>query len=1229
MIIPPDATYDYLADELDFTTVLITSLDPGADDYTERLSELEADKAELERRLAGVTNLTDSDDDDDDDDGDVEPSAPQSQNGAARNNHGDWDFGALTRPSVKRAFPEDLDPRSDRHRSKRFTPDPSAAVTPASSTDSFEIVEKPSDDVRARVRARQYAVEAALLRRREQARADEELARSLSNQENAGPAAAMPTPSYRPNYQTTIGRSGSFTRPPQPSLPSAAYPASSTSTPSHNPHYRPPPVGIARQSSSADIKAESDPTQHPQLVQRHRLGPAPIIDLTSDSVPSSSRDDSFSNRVRRGPDKKPLPDGFPASKSPYSMPGAYPGFNDCLQASPGYSYPAGKASPYSPYGPSARPSQLPGWAHPHLSQSAHRMNNILAGPLSELNRLVNGSPEDPYGYLDDDDLVYAGSRPRPADVDPFNPYHDNEALWNDRYDTIASHDPAKTQEEINALLANIRPDEDLPERYRIQTPESMTVKLKKYQELGLTWLKNCEEGSNKGGILADDMGLGKTIQMLALFVTHKSEDWRCKTTLVVAPVALMRQWKQEIQNRLKTGHRHALTVFIHHGQSKKRSFQDLATFDVVLTTYGSVAAEVKKLESFKLRKRFDPTAQPHTREKCVLIGDDAKWYRVVLDEAQCIKNKSTQTAKGASLLNAKYRFCVTGTPMMNNVEELYSLIHFLRIRPYCEWDKFRMDFSTPLKGGNDGVRTGAMQKLQALCKAIMLRRTKTSTFEGEPILTLPARSTEIDNPVFSDDEKEFYNALEQRSQLQFNKYLRANTVGKSYSAILVLLLRLRQAACHPHLIRDFAVSAAADVTPDDMLELAKQLEETVINRIKERQGNFDCPVCFDASTNPAIFIPCGHDTCSDCFAKLTDPANALANGNESGGSTGKCPNCRGVIDSKRITDYESFKRVHQPELLTADEMASAIPKDDSETESDSEDEDSETESEDDGDRTLGGFIVRDDVEDSETESEAEEDAGVDQDENAAGPSSAKSEKDKKKAKPKKSKKAKGKEKKKAKAPVTLAELKKLASRNAAARRQYLKRLRKTWVSSAKIEKTMDLLKTIMENPEGEKVLVFSQWTSLLDLLEVPVESEGWGTRRYDGSMSARMREDAVDDFRDPRKNVRIMLVSLKAGNAGLNLNMASQVILLDPFWNPYIEEQAIDRAHRLGQTREVKVHRVLVEGTVEDRIVELQDKKRLLISEALDERAAQSIARLGVRELAYLFGVTANVNQDP
>ncbi|KAI7132987.1 hypothetical protein KC316_g17317, partial [Hortaea werneckii] len=192
--------------------------------------------------------------------------------------------------------------------------------------------------------------------------------------------------------------------------------------------------------------------------------------------------------------------------------------------------------------------------------------------IEEANYLINGgrsggtgSSIDPFSL--DDDVLFGGMRPTPLGR---HAYSGLEDLYNSRYDAIADMDPTRTKEEINALLNNIRPDEELPEHLRVHTPEAMAVKLHKYQEMGLTWLKNCEEGTNKGGVLADDMGLGKTIQMLSLMATRRSEDPRLKTTLIVAPVALMRQWKQEIQSKIKPGPRHSMSVFIHHGSAKKK-----------------------------------------------------------------------------------------------------------------------------------------------------------------------------------------------------------------------------------------------------------------------------------------------------------------------------------------------------------------------------------------------------------------------------------------------------------------------------------------------------------------------------------------------------------------------------------------------------------------------------------------------------------------------------------
>lgn len=444
---------------------------------------------------------------------------------------------------------------------------------------------------------------------------------------------------------------------------------------------------------------------------------------------------------------------------------------------------------------------------------------------------------------------------------------------------------------------------------------------------------------------------------------------------------------------------------------------------------------------------------------------------------------------------------------------------------------------------------------------------------------------------FTEDETDFYKALEQQTRLQYNKYLKAGTVGKNYSCILVLLLRLRQACCHPHLIKDFGVALQTDVDPETMIQLAKELDDDVVARIKEADGAFACPICLDAVENPAIFIPCGHDSCSECFSRLTDPARGLATGAENGPAETRCPQCRGKIDPKRITDFLSFQKAHQPELVPEEEPAKAEVE-----ELDSDNSDSEDES-DDETSSLEGFIVNDDVEDDDKEEDNKPATGK-------GKTKAKN--------------PKGKEKAKDKKPRTLAQLRKEGLRNKKAHKRYMRRLERDWQTSTKIEKTLALLKVITENHPREKILIFSQFTSFLDLLEVPLHRGEYAYRRYDGSMTANERSAAVNYFKESQV-CKIMLVSLKAGNAGLNLNCASHVILEDPFWNPYVEEQAIDRAHRIGQRYEVQVHRIIVQDTVEERILTLQKQKRDLVESALDENAGRSISRLGTRELSFLF----------
>lgn len=161
-----------------------------------------------------------------------------------------------------------------------------------------------------------------------------------------------------------------------------------------------------------------------------------------------------------------------------------------------------------------------------------------------------------------------------------------------------------------------------------------------------------------------------------------------QTTLIIGPLSLVRQWEEEILKKTKLSHR--LSVFVYH--STKATTDDLLRYDVVLTTYGTIAQELKRLENFHVEngnRNIDFNDRANALKFPLLHPTKAIFHRVVLDEAQCIKNKKTRTAKACYELKATHRWCLTGTPMMNGVIELFSLVHFLRIKPYCVWESFR------------------------------------------------------------------------------------------------------------------------------------------------------------------------------------------------------------------------------------------------------------------------------------------------------------------------------------------------------------------------------------------------------------------------------------------------------------------------------------------------------------------------------------------------------------
>ncbi|KAG8989210.1 hypothetical protein FRB90_002355, partial [Tulasnella sp. 427] len=175
-------------------------------------------------------------------------------------------------------------------------------------------------------------------------------------------------------------------------------------------------------------------------------------------------------------------------------------------------------------------------------------------------------------------------------------------------------------------------------------------------------------------------------------------------------------------------------------------------------------------------------------------------------------------------------------------------------------------------------------------------------------------------------------------------------------------------------------------------------------------------------------------------------------------------------------------------------------------------------------------------------------------------------------------------------------------------------------NSAKMNKMIELLNQWREEAPDDKVVIYSQWTKCIDLLEGALEREGHRSLRYDGQMDREERSSILKRFKKPG-GPNILIVSLKCGGVGLNLVEANRVINFDPAWNYATESQAYDRVHRIGQQKDVFVNRLIARDTIEERILRIQQGKTDLTDAALGEGAGGQIRRLGLGDILALFNL--------
>ncbi|KAF9485841.1 hypothetical protein BDN70DRAFT_870738 [Pholiota conissans] len=794
----------------------------------------------------------------------------------------------------------------------------------------------------------------------------------------------------------------------------------------------------------------------------------------------------------------------------------------------------------------------------------------------------------------------------------------------------------------------------------------LEVRLLNHQAIGVAWMLERERGPDKGGILADDMGLGKTVQMIATMAANMpAYDDECRTTLIVVPAALLQQWKDEIDTKTNG----LFDVHIHHGKDKLKKLSQIRDKDVVVVSYQTLC------QDFNVPKGTSPEDEVDWIQQYGGLLSKAKFYRVVADEAQFIRNRSTRSSISLALVKSKLRWMLTGTPVTNTLADIYGLLRFGRFRPWNDWVSFNEHVAKIQS--EDALLAG--DRAQAILKPILLRRTKYTKLEGKPLLELPAKHIEIVRLKFTPEERQVYDMFEKQTKIQLNKFMRNGTLVKNHTFILVLILRLRQVCCHPYLVLSLGdeyedptmVMATAS---DKELSRAKKimgiqwalnikkkflLRKAAMEMLAFEDESDDpettCANCSDLFLNDnGRVLPCGHEICFDCTLDLSNAAVAhdgifgqgtekenLAAEKEYEAAVAKghrpCPTCKKMTDLKDHAfkssafeptedELDEYMRTKRREKNNRHTRRSPTPvkvikdlSDFSESDSDSDDDlpdvadmfasklknnkamakgkgsnnvdmDSNMST---TTRKVSG--KRKIIEDSDSDTEVK--GSISQGKRFRGSSPDSGGQD---------------EKGKARANSGPSE----------AVMSTWKRGDDDMEPSTKMLALMQFLKEW--EASGDKTICYSQWTSMLDLLETLFSRHGIRSLRFDGKMDKTARDATLAQFKQ-FGGPKVILISTKCGSVGLNLVSANRIVNMDLSWNYAAEAQAYDRCHRIGQEKEVYVKRLVVEDTIEDRMLRLQDVKTGLAEAALGEGTGTNLHKLSVRDIKYLFGM----NKDP
>ncbi|WFD42577.1 Putative DNA helicase ino80 [Malassezia psittaci] len=732
----------------------------------------------------------------------------------------------------------------------------------------------------------------------------------------------------------------------------------------------------------------------------------------------------------------------------------------------------------------------------------------------------------------------------------------------------------------------------------VRQPKMLNCTLKPYQLKGLSWLANLyEQGIN--GILADEMGLGKTVQSIALmaYLAEVHDIWG--PFLVIAPASTLHNWQQEITKFVP-----GLKALPYWGNVKDRavlrkfwnrrqiSYDRNAPFHVLVTSYQLVVSDEKYFQRLK-------------------------WQYMVLDEAQAIKSSSSNRWKTLLGFSCRNRLLLTGTPVQNSMQELWALLHFIMPSLFDSHDEFSEWFSKDIENHAENKGTlneHQLRRLHMILKPFMLRRIKKN----------------VQNELGDKIEVDLYCDLSARQKLLYNNLRShvsvAELVDKATStndesglkSLMNLVMQFRKVCNHPELFERADVRApflcgSFAKTPSFIREgdqfwcpdSCRSLLDVQVPQQLVKEGLADVPT----STNRAGFDSHYLDSLMNIWRTphiveaSKQPDNSFAFLSLLRLQPSDAENAfhgDAVQQLLRVAAHDNWRRQNERLVFDEDFVASTlrpsgwvrrhvpyatyrpaadlvplecIPAHLS------------------NDR-LGDSVLRAAIPAAvaprirmhsnyrpfvEKEHQKVHHIGMEQALFGLPPTACEDLAEvqamqrRLPAVPPKGFVANSTKMQLWKSPMQVPQMNKLI------------------VDSSKLARLDALLSELKAN--GHRVLIYFQMTKMIDLMEEYLIYRQYKYLRLDGASKISDRRDMVTDWQT-RPDLFVFLLSTRAGGLGINLTAADTVIFYDHDWNPSNDSQAMDRAHRLGQTKQVTVYRLITKGTIDERIVKLARNKK-------------------------------------